>query len=79
MQTKRRYAYFALCVDPSGHEGSLSPGKIYRVIKPESVDRAYDLRVVDEEGEDYLHPAERFVAVDLPARARRALAGNGKE
>ena len=78
MQTKRRYPYFALCVDPSGYQGSLSLGKIYRVIKPELGDRPYDLRVVDEEGEDYLYSAKRFVAVDLPAKARRALVGNGQ-
>jgi hypothetical protein len=29
--------------------------------------------VIDESGEDYLHPAEFFILVDLPAAATRAL------
>jgi hypothetical protein len=31
------------------------------------------LRVVDESGEDYLHPASRFVAARLPEAVRRAV------
>jgi hypothetical protein len=33
------------------------------------------VRVVDESGEDYLYPADYFVAVELPREAERALAG----
>jgi len=50
-------------------------GKVYRVLRPQRGDRPYDLRVVDEEGEDYLYPARRFVKIDLPLRARKALQG----
>lgn len=32
------------------------------------------LRVVDESGEDYLYPASRFVAIDLPSQALTAFA-----
>jgi len=32
-----------------------------------------DLRVVDESGEDYLFPADRFVAIDVPAAVRASL------
>ena len=48
-------------------------GKAYKVIKPEANDRAYFFRVIDEEGEDYLYPADWFVPVDLPPKAKRAL------
>ena len=33
------------------------------------------VRVVDESGEDYLYPADYFVAVNLPREAERALTG----
>ena len=48
-------------------------GKAYKVIKPLAEDPEYDLRVIDEEGEDYLYSARRFVPVDLPPAARRAV------
>lgn len=70
---KRRYPYFAVCVDNRGHEGSLWIGKIYRVIKPQGNDRPTDVRVIDEEGEDYLYSADQFVEVELPLSARRAV------
>ena len=31
------------------------------------------LRVIDESGEDYLYPSERFVPADLPNSTRRAV------
>ena len=71
-----RYPWFALCVDNHGHEGSLWVGKVYQVSKPEPGDTLHDLRVIDEEGEDYLYPVERFVRVDLPPRARKAVQAN---
>jgi len=66
---------FALCINNRGYEGSLLVGKVYKIIKPEQNDRPGDLRVVDEEGEDYLYSADRFVPIELPPQARRALSG----
>jgi hypothetical protein len=31
------------------------------------------LRIVDESGDDYLYPAEYFVFLELPQKAKRAL------
>src|SRR5687768_8390880 len=70
---KRRYPFFVICIDNRGYEGSLMLGKAYKVIKPLAEDPEYDLRVIDEEGEDYLYSARRFVPVDLPPAARRAV------
>jgi len=52
----------------------LCVGKVYQVIRPEPNDGP-GLRVVDEEGEDYLYPARRFVPLNLPPRAKRAVVG----
>jgi hypothetical protein len=47
--------------------------KIYRVLPDEDAAEDGDIRVVDESGEDYLYPADRFAEVDLPQTVRRSL------
>jgi hypothetical protein len=71
---EKRYPYYVMCVENDGYEASLDLGRAYKVIAPRANDRPDDLRVVDNEGEDYLYSAERFVEVELPIRARRAVA-----
>jgi hypothetical protein len=70
---KRRYPYFAICIENHGNEGSLWVGKVYQVIRPEKFDGPRDLRVIDEEGEDYLYSNKQFVVVELPTKAKRVL------
>ena len=72
-KVKRRYPWFAMCIDNRGCEASLCVGKVYQVIRPEPHDSPNDVRVVDEEGEDYLYAARQFVPVMLPPAARRAV------
>ena len=48
-------------------------GKAYRVIRPQPNDPKHLLRVIDEEGEDYLYPAEYFAAIELPQHVRKAM------
>ena len=56
---------FALCIDNTDCEASLIPGKVYRVV-PDSLAAKDDLvRVVDEDGEDYLYHKSQFVFVDF--------------
>jgi len=67
---KRR---FAVCVRNEGYEASLERNKIYTVLADPEAERDGDLRVVDESGEDYLFSADRFVAIDVPARVKASL------
>src|ERR1039458_3212010 len=67
---KHHYPRFYLCIDDSYDDISLKLGKVYAVIKPKPNDWPNQLRVIDEEGEDYLSPAKSFVPVELPPRAR---------
>jgi hypothetical protein len=46
---------------------------IYQVLPDESAARSGYVRVVDNEGEDYLYPARYFVLVDLPPDVERAI------
>jgi hypothetical protein len=38
-----------------------------------TAERSGYLRIIDESGEDYLYPAQRFVAAELPVSTRRAV------
>jgi hypothetical protein len=64
---------FALCIDPSGAE-DLEKGKVYQVLPDSNAAQEGLLRVIDESAEDYLYPSACFVALDLPQKARDALA-----
>ena len=57
---------FLICIDNQRHAASLEVRKLYerRAAQPQD---AGLVRVVDESGEDYLYPAEKFIAIDLPA------------
>jgi hypothetical protein len=64
---------FFLCINNEGNAASLEVGKIYRAA-PEPVSKSLKLlRVIDESGEDYLYPADQFVAMRLPQAAKNAL------
>jgi hypothetical protein len=66
-------ALFALCIDTSGAE-DLEKGKVYQVLPDSTAEKEGMLRVIDESTEDYLYPCTFFVALDLPRKARDALA-----
>ena len=68
-----RYPFFAICIHNQGNEASLELGKAYRVIRPEENDRPSMIRVIDEEGEDYVYSADWFIPIRLPPKAKRAL------
>jgi hypothetical protein len=66
---------YLLCVSDNGQPASLEVRKVYRALpNPVAASRGF-VRVIDESGEDYLHPSGCFVAVELPLEAARAFAG----
>lgn len=52
---------FAVCIKNSGYAASLELRKLYEVIEDSDAEKDDMIRVVDESGEDYLYPADRFV------------------
>jgi len=62
---------FAICVQNRGAE-DLEVRKIYRVLHDKAAAATGYVRVIDESGEDYLYPADYFVFVEVPQKARRA-------
>ena len=59
---------FAICIRGDADHDDLIVGTVYRVMRPKRNDRASDIRVVDESGEDYLYPRAWFVPVDVVRR-----------
>ncbi len=66
---------FLLCVSNESYPASLEVRKVYQALPdPAAASRGF-VRVIDESGEDYLYPSDRFVAVELPQAAARVFAG----
>jgi hypothetical protein len=63
---------FAICIK-SDDPDLLTPRRIYQVVPDESAAKSKYLRVVDNEGEDYLYPADHFMFVEFPRAVERAL------
>ena len=65
---------FVICVDSEGYDVSLDVGRVYQALPTEKIAREHgQIRVVDNEGEDYLYSAERFVEIKLPRAAQQAV------
>jgi len=47
--------------------------KIYPVLPDKSAEEINYVRVIDDEGEDYLYPIENFIFVNFPTAVKRAL------
>ena len=62
-----------ICLDNSGYQVSLERRKIYVALPDAEATRHGRIRVIDESGDDYLYPEERFVEADLPLATRRAV------
>ncbi|UIE40117.1 hypothetical protein [Leptodesmis sichuanensis] len=72
MYTTESEIQFAICI--AGEEDrDLEAWKVYRVLPDSKADEVACLRVIDESGEDYLYPKQRFVIVELPEDVRARL------
>ena len=56
---------FAICITTDDPD-LLTPRMIYEVLPDESAAKSNYLRVIDNEGEDYLYPANYFVSLNFP-------------
>lgn len=69
MERAREEFRFVLCIDNEGYPVSLEIRKVYRSLPDSTAARHRMIRVIDESGEDYLYPEDRFVRIELPERA----------
>lgn len=70
---RSRRKVFVVCLSNRGFAASLDERKIYRALPDAQAQRLGLLRVVDESGDDYLYPANRFGALTLSPRVAKAL------
>jgi hypothetical protein len=63
---------FAICLRTDDPD-LLTPRRIYEVLPDENAAKSQYVRVIDNEGEDYLYPAAYFVFVDFPPAVEEAL------
>jgi len=63
---------FVVCIRNDGYEGSLDIGKVYVLLPDHKAAKYGRVRIVDNEGEDYLYPVEFFMPVELSKPAKQA-------
>lgn len=69
---KQEPPQFAVCIASSDPD-LLTPRRIYQVLPDESAAKSNYLRIIDNEGEDYLYPAENFVMVSFAPEIEQAI------
>ncbi|CAN5295951.1 hypothetical protein BH20ACI1_BH20ACI1_05070 [soil metagenome] len=57
---------FAVCINNRGFEASLEVGKLYEVVSDLEAESDDMIRVIDEDGEDYLFEAKIFYPMIIP-------------
>lgn len=71
---KRPGSWFVICIDNSGDDISLYVGKVYEALPTDKADRDNGLiRVIDNEGEDYLYSNNQVIDIKLPRAAQQAV------
>lgn len=63
---------FAICIRTDDPD-LLTPRRIYEVLPDESAAKSKYIRVIDNEGENYLYPAAYFMFLDFPPAVQQAL------
>ncbi|NHZ71660.1 MAG: hypothetical protein GWP17_01045 [Aquificales bacterium] len=72
MSKQKQSPQFAICIN-SHDPDLLTLRMVYRVLSDESAARSNYIRIIDNEGEDYLYPADYFILVDLPRSLKNQL------
>lgn len=63
---------FAVCIF-ADENSLLTPRRIYQILPDEKAERSEYIRIIDDEGEDYLYPKKYFVFMPIPQDVEKAL------
>jgi len=74
MENIKNKRQFVVCVKNDGYQASLEPRKIYQLLPDSQAEDHHLIRVIDEEGEDYLYPEDFFIPITLTNTIAEALA-----
>ncbi len=70
---------FVVCLNNEGYAASLEVGKLYRIIPDKKAEKLGGLRVIDEDGEDYLYDSEMFCPLQVPPVVAQTLISASKQ
>jgi len=70
---KMAWRRYAVCIKNEGNEASLERNKLYVLLPDRRAEADGLVRVIDEDGENYLYPADWFVAVEVPRAVQLSL------
>jgi hypothetical protein len=69
---KQSSTKFAICIF-ANEDSLITPRRIYQVLADEKAERSDYVRIIDDEGEDYLYPKKNFVFMPFPQEVEKAL------
>lgn len=72
MSRRNSETRFVVCIHNEGCD-DLELRKIYQVLPDEAAAEDDYIRVIDDSGEDYLYPAQYFIAIKLAQAAQEAI------
>lgn len=70
---------FVVCLNNKGFAASLEVGKLYQIIPDAEAEKIGGLRVIDEDGEDYLYDSEMFCPLQVPPIVAQTLISAAKQ
>lgn len=70
---------FVVCLNNKGFEASLEVGKLYQIVPDEDATNVGGIRVIDEDGEDYLFDADMFCRLQVPPIVAQTLLSISKQ
>jgi hypothetical protein len=70
---------FVVCLNNDGFEASVEIGKLYQTVPDKAAEKLGGLRVIDEDGEDYLYDADMFCPVQVPPIVAQTLISASKQ
>jgi len=70
---------FVVCLTNEGFQASLEVGKLYQIVPDKEAEQLGGLRVIDEDGEDYLFDSDMFCPLQVPPIVARTLIAASKQ
>ncbi len=64
---------YVICLSNEGYAASLEVRKLYELIPDAKAAAKHCIRIVDEDGEDYLYPENLFMPMEVPETVSLAL------
>jgi hypothetical protein len=70
---------FVVCLNNDGFAASLEVGKLYQIVPDKEAEKLGGLRVIDEDGEDYLYDSDMFCPLQVPPIVAQTLISAAKQ